>query len=260
MRVQKLYIPLLVELFGFIDTMDKITPFLSEHKKHIMYGAVVVAVVLVAWFAARRLGFRYMQSKVVPMPQMANNVNSGYTSIDVATSGGFSANGLKDAQAMVIDQTQAGLPKGRPDEQLFIGSYVPEEDYGLAPMTGRDVIGPGNALQPADPRLTNLPIPAGAPFAKGVDYSMFAPRNDQLSADGQFEDVLIDPPRDLLWQDNLSESATFLTNNFNQSHDLRGDIEIGALNLGGEVGPFGGINQSTHGPYERMKPLRQYVA
>lgn len=68
-----------------------------------------------------------------------------------------------------------------------------------------------------------------------------------------FEDTIIDEPRDLAWVDNLRGDYTFVTSNFNQSIDPRGDIAVGP------GCPPPGASLSTHGVYHVGKPWRGYV-
>lgn len=69
-----------------------------------------------------------------------------------------------------------------------------------------------------------------------------------------FDSVVIDEPRDLAYLDNLRGDYTFVTRNFNQSRDLRGDIAVKV-----DAMPPPGASLSTHGPYATLKPYRPYV-
>lgn len=68
-----------------------------------------------------------------------------------------------------------------------------------------------------------------------------------------FDDTIIDEPRDLAYLDSQRGDYTFITTNFNQTRDLRGD-------LGTDAGCVPtGASMTTHGPYARLTPWRGYV-
>lgn len=86
-----------------------------------------------------------------------------------------------------------------------------------------------------------------------------------------FADTVIDEPRDLAYLEGLRGDATFLTTNFLQTRDPRGDIPVGipqcALQGDGSGGggddaccaaPTGG-SMTTHGAFLSTKPVRQFV-
>jgi len=111
-----------------------------------------------------------------------------------------------------------------------------------------------------------------------MDYSRYDPCSigavacDPCKVDqtcSPFSDTVIDEPRDLAYLEGLRGDATFLTTNFLQSRDLRGDIPVGipqcALHCNpGECGPSccvapTGGSMTTHGPYLATRPVRQFV-
>jgi hypothetical protein len=68
-----------------------------------------------------------------------------------------------------------------------------------------------------------------------------------------FDDTVIDEPRDIAYLDSLRGDQTFITTNFNQSTDLRGDLPVGL-----DCTPVG-ASQTTHGAYAMLKQWRGYV-
>ncbi len=85
------------------------------------------------------------------------------------------------------------------------------------------------------------------------------------SGDG-FDQVLVESPPSLLWQDQLmSGDENVLTSTRNQSFDLRGEPAIPGLYTVGkdgvsEAGPNGGAYSSSLGPYAFRKSVRQFIA
>jgi hypothetical protein len=71
-----------------------------------------------------------------------------------------------------------------------------------------------------------------------------------------FDDTVIDEPRDIAYLDALRGDETFITTNFNQSKDLRGDLPVG-IAPGCVLPP--GASQSTHGAFAMLKPWRGWV-
>jgi len=68
-----------------------------------------------------------------------------------------------------------------------------------------------------------------------------------------FDDTVIDEPRDLAYLDSQRGDYTFITTNFNQTRDLRGDLPISMMGLAP------GSSLTTHGPCAQLKPFRGYV-
>lgn len=68
-----------------------------------------------------------------------------------------------------------------------------------------------------------------------------------------FDDTVIDEPRDLAYLDSQRGDYTFVTTNFNQTRDLRGDLPVTASGLPP------GASMTTHGIYALLKPWRGYV-
>lgn len=69
-----------------------------------------------------------------------------------------------------------------------------------------------------------------------------------------FDDTVIDEPRDLAYIDYQRGYRSFITTNFNQTRDLRGDIPVGVA-----AGAPIGASQTTHGPYATLHSYRGYV-
>jgi hypothetical protein len=68
-----------------------------------------------------------------------------------------------------------------------------------------------------------------------------------------FDDTVIDEPRDIAYLDALRGDYTFITTNFNQSKDLRGDLPVALAPT-----PTG-ASVTTHGAYAMLKPFRGWV-
>ena len=68
-----------------------------------------------------------------------------------------------------------------------------------------------------------------------------------------FDDTVIDEPRDLAYLDSLRGDHTFVTTNFNQTRDLRGDIAFDVSGLPA------GASMTTHGQFALLKAWRGYV-
>jgi len=84
-----------------------------------------------------------------------------------------------------------------------------------------------------------------------------------------FDDTVIDEPRDLAYLDGIrADGLTFLTTNFNQSTDLRGDLPVGLPQCAVHNDPSqcsdcciapAGASLSTHGVFLETVPLRTYT-
>ena len=84
-----------------------------------------------------------------------------------------------------------------------------------------------------------------------------------------FDDTVIDEPRDLAYLDGIrADGLTFVTTNFNQTTDLRGDIPVGIPQCAIHADPNqcdsccyapAGASLSTHGAFLETKPYRGYV-
>lgn len=68
-----------------------------------------------------------------------------------------------------------------------------------------------------------------------------------------FDDTVIDEPRDLAYLDSMRGDYTFITTNFNQTFDPRGDLPV-CIN-----GVPPGAQMTTHGPFAQTKAYRGYV-
>lgn len=112
------------------------------------------------------------------------------------------------------------------------------------------------------------------PCVRGLDSNVLIAADNQIGCGG-FEGILIDRPRDLMWADGISDDPTVLTNNRNQTRDLRGDILNGLVNSccekpncggcdkihrskcsTGIVGPFCGTLLPGIGPFTGADPCR----
>lgn len=145
------------------------------------------------------------------------------------------------------------------DPKGFLGSYVPAEYY----VHGCHYSGCSNSARPLQAACNNQAQAMG-PCAAGYGLS-----SDQLfptsldSCDG-FDQVLVSAPLDFLYADNLMDDTNVLTTTRNQTRDLRGEPAIAAVfsqgeSGGSELGPFGGVHQSSIGSYEFRKPTRTYI-
>ncbi len=84
-----------------------------------------------------------------------------------------------------------------------------------------------------------------------------------------FDDTVIDEPRDLAYLDGIrADGLTFVTTNFNQTTDLRGDIPVGIPQCALHADPNqceaccyapAGASLSTHGAFLSTVPYRGYV-
>jgi len=130
----------------------------------------------------------------------------------------------------------------------FLGSYRDFEFYN------------SGCYPSADTRVymnRQLPEWLPGPQASGIDSSqVLTPGGifpEITSADG-FQDILIDAPRNLMWTDNVFDQPTCLTTTKLQSYDLRGDVPVKIQENCGNWG----MSQSTIGPYECCKPVREF--
>lgn len=69
-----------------------------------------------------------------------------------------------------------------------------------------------------------------------------------------FDDIIIEEPRDDVYGDCFKGDATFVTRNFNQTRDPRGDIAVVLCSA-----PPVGASQSTQGPWALGKAYRKFV-
>lgn len=129
--------------------------------------------------------------------------------------------------------------------------------YSMGISTGLNQYGGSN--------LIGEPI---GPCVRGLDSNVLMAADNQVGCAG-FEGILIDRPRDLLWENDLFDDPTVLTTTRYQSWDLRGDIAVGAVNgcceLGcmqkgakkcgkSPVGPFCGTYLPSFGPFQNANP------
>lgn len=113
------------------------------------------------------------------------------------------------------------------------------------------------------------------PCVRGLDSNVLMSADNQVGCAG-FEGILIDRPRDLLWENDLFDDPTVLTTTRYQSRDLRGDIMVGAVNKCCEqtgdskcgknnmIGPFCGTQLPSFGPFQQANPcngaaVRTYI-
>jgi len=110
-----------------------------------------------------------------------------------------------------------------------------------------------------------------------MDYSRYDPCSiGQVACDpckikqdcSVFADTVIDEPRDLAFLEGLRGDATFLTTNFNQSRDLRGDLPVGIPQCALHCNPGdcdaccfapSGASMTTHGAFLATRPTRTFV-
>jgi len=110
-----------------------------------------------------------------------------------------------------------------------------------------------------------------------MDYSRYDPCSiGQVACDpckikqdcSVFADTVIDEPRDLAYLEGLRGDATFLTTNFNQTRDLRGDLPVGIPQCAQHCNPGDcssccyappGGSLTTHGAFLSTVPVRTYV-
>lgn len=144
-----------------------------------------------------------------------------------------------------------------------LGAYVPADQYLRG--SGSQAWGHTASSRPLQAACNNQSQalgPCAAGF--GLDSDQLFPTS--LDPCDGFDQVLVSAPQDFLYADSLLMSdVTTLTNNRNQSYDLRGDVPIApiySLDNSGQVqaGPFGGMYQSSIGAYELRAPVRTYLS
>jgi hypothetical protein len=144
---------------------------------------------------------------------------------------------------------------GQQNPGIPVGMYVPSDHY-VPGCPGTDCLDIAKPLQSACDNKHFALGACGAGYGLDSDQ-MFPAAYD--ACDG-FDNVLVSAPLDLLWADTLLDSDTVLSNNRNQSRDLRGDIPIPAIQgcYPGTMGPFAGAWESSIGPYEYLKSVRTH--
>lgn len=137
-----------------------------------------------------------------------------------------------------------------------LGAYVPSDQYLRG--TGSHTWGHTASSRPLQAASQSFDHCASG---FGLDSSaLFPTMNNPCD-----EHILVSAPQDYLFADSLLMSdVTTLTNNRNQSYDLRGDIPIAAVysvDSSGQIqaGHAGGAYQPSIGAYELRTPVRTYL-
>lgn len=124
----------------------------------------------------------------------------------------------------------------------FLGSYVPQQDLYINEY--ESVNDQYNSLSQVQ-LMKTLPKPTLKKngFAMGLsskdlgsqstsaNLSMYDNWLKNETRMNKFKDILIEEPKDLLVQEQINPNFSFVTTNFNQTRDLRGDIPLSVNHL-----------------------------